>query len=597
MWQVNPYALPLLAGLIPLIIAIGATWPHRAQQSARFFLLFASIIAGFMLAYALELLSADLALMLVWLRFEYIFSLSAPVVWLLFILAYCGHDAWITKRTIILLFVVPAIHLLAVWTNEFHYLNWATVGVQYANGLAFFDRTYGPIFWIGTIYLYCVVIVATVMMIVFIARSPNLYREQISALILAVILTWLGHLLTIADLTFVPNLDLTPFGYALACGPIVWSLLRYRLFEVMPAAHDMVVRSMSDAVIIIDTSNRVVDLNQAAEKLINKKASDVIGQSAAALMPQSPDVLARYRDVRDAQGELVIGTGDQQRYLDLRISPLYDRGGQFRARIIVLRDMTATKRAEKMITLYASELEERNRELDAFSHTVAHDLKSPIAVILASVDVARIVEASRITPRLDETLRQIESSAHKMIEMIDELLKLAKLRDIQESVTTVDVSNVAKATLERLKTDIHARGIAVEISADMPAAVGHALWIEEIFANLISNAIKYIGKDNPAPRIIICGSHQEQFNRYEVQDNGVGIRPEDRDSLFEKFTRFHQGEASGIGLGLSIVLRMVRRLGGTVGVESEPGKGSTFWFTLPAANLQPNSHVQRSLSG
>jgi PAS domain S-box-containing protein len=583
MWQPNLYALPLLAGLIPLLIAISATWPYRAQQSARFFLLFASIIAGFMLTYALELLSADLSLMLVWLKFEYIFSLSAPVVWLLFILAYCGHDAWITKRSVVLLFVVPAIHLLAVWTNEFHYLNWATVEVQVVDGLAFFARTYGPIFWIGTIYLYCVVIAATVVMIVFILRSPNLYREQISALILSVILSWLGHILTLADLTFISNLDLTPFGYALACGPIVWSLLRYRLFEVMPAAHDMVVRSMSDAVIIIDTSNRVVDLNQAAETLINKKAVAVIGQSAATLVPQSPDVLARYRDMREAQGELIVGSGDQQRYLDLRISPLYDRGGQFRARIIVLRDVTSAKRAEKTISLYATELEERNRELDDFSHTVAHDLKSPIAVILASIDVARIVEASSITPKIDETLTQIETSANKMTQMIDDLLKLAKLRDIQEAVTTIDVSSVAKATVERLRTDIQARGVQIEVSAEMPAALGHALWIEEVFANLIGNAIKYIGKDNPSPKITICGSRQEQFNRYEVQDNGMGIKPEDRDKLFEKFTRFHQGEASGVGLGLSIVVRMVKRLGGTVGVDSEPGKGSTFWFTLPAS--------------
>ncbi len=583
MWQPNLYALPLLAGLIPLMIAISATWPYRAQQSGRFFLLFASIIAGFMLTYALELLSAELSLMLVWLKFEYIFSLSAPVVWLLFILAYCGHEAWITKRSIILLSVVPVVHLLAVWTNEFHNLNWATVDVQYANGLAFFARTYGPVFWIGTIYLYCVVIVATIVMIVFIVRSPNLYREQISALVMAVILTWLGHILTLADLTFVSNLDLTPFGYALACGPIVWSLLRYRLFEVMPAAHDMVVRSMSDAVIIIDTSNHVVDLNHAAENLINKKAAQVIGQSAATLVPQSPDVLARYRDMREAQGELIVGSGDQQRHLDLRISPLYDRSGHFRARIIVLRDVTATKRAEKTISLYASELEERNRELDAFSHTVAHDLKSPISVILASIDVARIIEADSITPKVNETLTQIETSANKMTQMIDELLKLAKIRDIQEAVTTVDVSSVAQATVERLKLDIHTRGIEVAVSAEMPSALGHALWIEEIFANLIGNAIKYIGKDNPSPLITICGSRQEQFNRYEVQDNGVGIKPEDRDKLFEKFTRFHQGEASGIGLGLSIVLRMVKRLGGTVGVDSEPGKGSTFWFTLPAA--------------
>jgi signal transduction histidine kinase len=112
--------------------------------------------------------------------------------------------------------------------------------------------------------------------------------------------------------------------------------------------------------------------------------------------------------------------------------------------------------------------------------------------------------------------------------------------------------------------------------------MGYGPWIEEVFANLISNAVKYIGKDNEAPCITIRGMRDGDMVRYEVEDNGLGIKPEDQARLFDMFSRFHKGEEAGFGLGMSIIQRIVTKLKGTMGVQSEPGVGSTFWFALPA---------------
>jgi two-component system sensor histidine kinase/response regulator len=140
---------------------------------------------------------------------------------------------------------------------------------------------------------------------------------------------------------------------------------------------------------------------------------------------------------------------------------------------------------------------------------------------------------------------------------------------------------VAQAALQRFKAELGA-GITVDLSPDLPLALGYGPWLEEVFANLIGNAIKYIGKQNPAPRIAIRGSLHAGLAYYAVQDNGIGIQPEDQARLFEMFTRFHHDQATGLGLGLSIVQRIVVKLNGTLGVESTPGQGSTFWFALPA---------------
>jgi PAS domain S-box-containing protein len=581
-WQFNPYAIPLFVGSIPVISFVLVAWRHRSNRAARFFLAFAMGVAGFMLTYALELLSATLPLMLFWLRLEYIFSLSIPVFWLMFVLAYTGRDSWLIPRRIALLFAVPTLHLFAVWTNDYHGLNWATVGTQTIGTVTLFARTHGLMFYIGTAYLYGVILAATIVMALFVARSPGLYRGQIASLILGVIFFWLGSALTITGLTIVPELDLTPFGAALACVPIAWSLFHYRLLDIVPAAHSAIVNNMADAVIVIDSHNRLIALNPAAENLLDARAARFIGQPVECIFADNLDLVERYRDVQEAQGEMVFGAEGDQRFYDLRISPFHNRRGETTGRIVVLRDVTRSRQAEAMIRRYAAELEERNNELDAFGHTIAHDLKAPLATIQGYADIMLEFDSENLNPQVHQYIQNIRRSSVKMMEMVNELLQLANVREIGSVVTPVEMTSVANAAADRFQDEIKNRGIQMNIMPAMPPALGHALWLEEVFANLISNAIKYIGKDNPAPCITIRGRKEADGVIYEVQDNGLGIAPQDQEQLFKMFARFHQGEASGLGLGLSICLRIVKRLNGRVGVESRPGEGSTFWFTLPA---------------
>jgi signal transduction histidine kinase len=168
-----------------------------------------------------------------------------------------------------------------------------------------------------------------------------------------------------------------------------------------------------------------------------------------------------------------------------------------------------------------------------------------------------------------------------MDRMIDQLLWLAKVRKTNEEILPVEVSPIAQAAAARFLLLLESRGITLRIAPDLPSALGHEQWVEEIFANLISNAIKYMGTAHPAPLIEVVGFEDGDWARYEVRDTGVGIKPEDRARLFEMFTRLHTVQAEGLGLGLSIVHRMVTQLRGQVGVESVYGQGSTFWFTLP----------------
>ncbi len=242
----------------------------------------------------------------------------------------------------------------------------------------------------------------------------------------------------------------------------------------------------------------------------------------------------------------------------------------------------------------AQELAARNSELDAFSHTVAHDLRAPLHIVLGYINLLNTDLAGELTPAVAPLLKEVEAGAQRILRLLDSLLLLSQLRSSDQPAAPVDVGPVLEDVIGQYRTRLTGRGIALVVEEPLPPVMGHAPWLEVVLANLMENAIKYIGGENRAPRIVFRGRREGAMARYEVEDNGVGIALGDQDRLFEAFTRFDSENVGGFGLGLSIVHRIVTKLGGEVGVRSKLGEGSTFWFTLPAADLSEGGPADRA---
>ncbi len=237
--------------------------------------------------------------------------------------------------------------------------------------------------------------------------------------------------------------------------------------------------------------------------------------------------------------------------------------------------------AEKALRKRTAELEARNAELDAFAHTVAHDLKGPLSPIVGYAQVLEELYATLPEETAREYLRFIAERGIKMGNIIDELLLLANVRDVKDvGICALDMAHLVAEVQKRLAHSIEKYQAEIIVAGDWPVALGYGPWIEEVWVNYINNALKYGGRP---PRIELGADPPLQGAvRFWVRDNGPGLTPEEQERLFTPFEQLHQVRAKGHGLGLSIVKRIVEKLGGQVGVESQPGQGCVFFFTLPS---------------
>jgi len=228
------------------------------------------------------------------------------------------------------------------------------------------------------------------------------------------------------------------------------------------------------------------------------------------------------------------------------------------------------------------ELQTRNEELDAFSHTAAHDLKSPLGVMVGFAETLENHVAG-LDAEQQRALQNIAQSGRKMDNIIEEMLLLAGVRKKDVKLQSLDMATIVAEAQRRLVDMIkqYQAEIIVERPAEWPPALGYAPWVEEVWVNYLSNAIQYGGQP---PRIELGAMEQPGgFVRFWVRDNGPGLSREEQARLFTPFTQLDQVRARGHGLGLSIVQRILEKLEGRVGVESEnvPGHGATFYFDLP----------------
>ena len=260
---------------------------------------------------------------------------------------------------------------------------------------------------------------------------------------------------------------------------------------------------------------------------------------------------------------------------------------------IFARDITTRKLSEEQIRNLNTQLNNRlleviaiNQELEAFSYSIAHDLRAPLRSMLGFSEALLEDCCEGLAPPGKEYARRIIGSARHMDDLIRDLLDYSRLSTAQIPRTAVNLDTQVKGVIERLAQEIRERRAIVQVQSPLPEVVAHAPTLQQVLTNLVCNALKFVERDN-IPQIRIWAEPGEGQVRCWIQDNGIGIAPEHQTRIFGVFERLHTSDRyPGTGIGLAIVRKAIERMGGGLGVVSTPNEGSRFWFELPGAAQQ-----------
>jgi len=361
----------------------------------------------------------------------------------------------------------------------------------------------------------------------------------------------------------------------------------------MEARYRGLLEAAPDAMVVVNQAGEIVLLNLQAEKQFGYHRDELIGQKVKNLIPDGFEerlIADALRSTEDALAQQ-IGTGvelDARRKdgsefpIEIMLSPL--EGAEGILVTAAIRDITTRRAAAVHLQSKLEELSRSNEELEQFAYIASHDLQEPLRMVASFTQLLSRRYAGKLDSNADEYIAFAVDGANRMQQLIQDLLAYSRVGTKGKGLFSTSSEDALKQAILNLRGAIEGSG-AVVTHDPLPQVMADGTQLVQLFQNLVGNAIKYQGAGTPLIHIAAVNSGKRR-STFSVKDNGLGIEPRYFERIFGMFQRLHKREEfAGTGIGLAICKKIVERHGGNITVESQPGHGSTFHFSLERSGL------------
>ena len=586
LYQFTTGSLIQLVTAFAAFITIGLLWKYRQSYEVKFLVYLEFFVAVWALTYCMEFATYDLATKIFWSKMSYMGIAFLPAFYYLFTTAYSQKTKFIKSQNIYLLFILPVITIFMALTNDMHHLVWSNVYADPVKNLAHYEH--GPWFWLFFVYTEILITFGLYNLIHSIYKFTAYYKSQIGILLAASLFPIIGNLMYLTDINPFPGFDWTPVSFVMTGIIIALGIVRYRIFDLVPLAKNKLFGIMNDGVIVVNSDGFIEECNPTIYRIFNRQNQTLLRTSFNQVFKEYKS-LTEGLEKKFSTVNLEIALNKTVNYFQVNISPIY-KNEKYSGSLLLFHDITSVRKAEQELKdtnkQLLNEIEKREKlidDLDSFAHTVAHDLRNSLGSIFSASEVMEEIIKQNDKNLLFELTNLINLSAGKSIQITKELLLLATTDKQDIEIHKLNMGKVVSHALNQLSDLIKKSEAEIQLPDEWPETIGYSPWVEEVWTNYISNAIKYGGTP---PKVEIGAEKLAPGNiMFWVKDNGRGLTEENQKKLFNNFVRLEPKRAEGYGLGLTIVKKIVEKLNGKVGIKSNGnGDGSLFYFTLPKVN-------------
>jgi len=592
-WQTSLQSFVLLASTGLAVWAAAVARSRRSVPGGSEFGWLMIAVAVWSATSAWHTLAADTATRILIAKIQYLGVAATGVLYLLFASRYARIE-WPAERVLRwVVWVIPVITVILAATNERHHLQWASiVPVVTPYGIRL-QYTGGPWYWVHAGYTYLMMAIATIILINGLRRFPPPHRRQTILILVGAIVPWVGNLLYLTRLIPAAGLDLTPIAFTVSGACVTLGVYRYRLFGLVPVAREMVVDSMDDGVLVLDSHRRIVDMNAAAERFT--------GCSPVSFGRPVDEVVAWWTEAvadekQTTEQPAVVRTEPGPRYFEVKVSAVRDSKRRFVGWLVTIHDISRRRRgeAERYALDRRMQEQQKTESLMVLAGGVAHDFNNLLTGILGNADLLAMQAAPDSSQR--RAAEAIVIGAQRAADLVSKLLAyagggrvVAELVDLDALVR--EMVDLLEASVARHCTLIYKSPGALPMVETDPTP------IRQVVLNLIINATEAVDEDG----VVTVETGAEILDRealkqmtygadvspgryvfIDVVDNGHGMNDE---TLARLFDPFYSTKETGRGLGMAAVRGIIRSHHAALRVSSAVGQGTRFraWFPLVQA--------------